>query len=266
MARPIIALLTDFGTSDPYVGAMKGSVLSICPDVTLVDLSHDIPPHDIRAGARLLAACCACYPAGTIFVAVVDPGVGGARRGIAVDTGEFRVVGPDNGLLAGLLDRHPPKRIVELTERKFQRATTSKTFEARDRFAPAAAWLAKGTAVAALGPTVHGFERLSWPAPLVGTRGIDGEVEAVDRFGNLISNIDRPAMELLLRCGRIEVCLGGREIPRLVATYAEAAPGELCALFGSTDHLEIAVNGASAAAHLGAGVGAPVTVYSREGL
>ncbi len=266
MARPVIAFLTDFGTRDPYVGAMKGVVLSICPDVTLVDLSHDIPPHDVRAGARLLAACCACYPAGTIFVAVVDPGVGGARRSIAADTGDYRVVGPDNGVLGAMLDRHPPKRLVELTERKFQRATVSRTFEGRDRFAPAAAWLARGTALAALGRPVQGFERLEWPVPVVRADGIDGEVESADRFGNLISNIDRAAVTVLLNDGPIDVCIADHDVPRLVATYGEAAAGELCALFGSTDHLEIAMNGGSAAAQIEAGVGATVTVRRRARL
>lgn len=266
MARPLIAFLTDFGTRDPYVGAMKGVVLSICPDATLVDLSHDIPPHDVRAGARLLAACCDCYPAGTIFVAVVDPGVGGARRSIAADTGDYRVVGPDNGVLGAMLDRHPPKRLVELTERKFQRPTVSRTFEGRDRFAPAAAWLARGTALPALGRSVQGFERLTWPAPVVGADGIDGEVDTADRFGNLISNIDRATVNLLLGDGPIDVSVAGCEIPRLVATYGEAAAGEPCALFGSTDHLEIAMNGSSAAAHFGADAGTPVTVRRRARL
>ena len=108
MARPVVALLTDFGTRDPYVAAMKGVVLSICPDVTLVDLTHDIPPHDVRAGARTLAACCAYYPPGTIFVAVVDPGVGTTRRGVAVDVGDYRLVGPDNGVL---VDRRERERV-----------------------------------------------------------------------------------------------------------------------------------------------------------
>jgi len=266
MARPIVAFLTDFGTRDPYVGAMKGVVLSICPDVTLVDLSHDIAPHDVRAGARALAACCDYYPAGTIFVAVVDPGVGSARRGIAVDTGEYRLVGPDNGVLSAVFERHPPRRVVELTERKYQRPTVSRTFEGRDRFAPAAAWLARGTALTALGRTVHGVERLTWPRPLVDADGVTGEVESVDRFGNLISNIGRPVVEALLRDGAIAIRLGDHDIPRLVATYAEAAAGDVCALFGSTDHLEIAVNGASASGHFGAGAGTAVTVRCRRPL
>lgn len=266
MARPVIALLTDFGTRDPYVAAMKGAVLSICPDVTLVDLTHDIPPHDVRAGARTLVACYACYPAGTIFVAVVDPGVGTSRRGLAVDVGDYRLVGPDNGLLGAVCDERPPKKIVELTDRKFQRATVSRTFEGRDRFAPAAAWLARGTAVAALGRAVADLTRLTWPVPAVTAGGLAGEVATVDRFGNLISNIGRPAVEALLRDGPVEIRLAGHEIPRLVATYAEAGAGDVCALFGSTEHLEIAVNGASAAGHFAAGAGTPVTVRRRTGV
>lgn len=263
MARPIIAFLTDFGTRDAYVGAMKGVVLGICPDVTLVDLTHDIPPHDVRAGARVLAASCPYYPVGTIFVAVVDPGVGSARRALAVDTGDYRLVGPDNGVLSAVLDAHPPKRIVELTERKYQRPTVSRTFEARDRFAPAAAHLAKGVAVTLLGRGTSGYERLDWPQPVVAADRIDGEVESVDRFGNLVTNIPRATVERLLRDGPIDLRLGGHDVPRLVTTYAEAACGEVCALFGSTDHLEVAVNGGSAAGQLGDGVGARVVVQRR---
>lgn len=263
MTRPVVAFLTDFGTADPYVAAMKGVVLSICPDVTLVDLTHDLPPHDVRAGARTLAACYAYYPAGTIFVAVVDPGVGTTRRGVAVDVGDYRLVGPDNGVLSAVCDERPPKKIVELTDRKFQRPTVSRTFEGRDRFAPAAAWLAKGTAVTALGRGLHDLTRLVWPAPAVTGEGIAGEVASVDRFGNVISNISRPAVDALLRDGPVEIRLGSHAVPRLVAAYAEAGAGEVCALFGSTDHLEIAVNGASAAGHFAAAAGTPVTVRRR---
>jgi S-adenosylmethionine hydrolase len=263
LARPIIAFLTDFGTRDAYVGAMKGVVLAICPDVTLVDLTHDIPPHDVRAGARVLAASCPYYPPGTIFLAVVDPGVGSARRALAVDTGDYRLVGPDNGVLGAVLDAHPPKRIVELTERKYQRPTVSRTFEARDRFAPAAAHLAKGVAVTLLGRGTTGYERLEWPQPIVAADRVDGEVESVDRFGNLVTNLGRGAVERLLRDGPIDIRLGEHDVPRLVATYAEAADGEVCALFGSTDHLEVAVNGGSAAERLAQGVGARVSVHRR---
>src|SRR5256886_14835179 len=138
MARPVIALLTAFGSKDHYAGTMKGGALGICPDATLVDISHDLPPHDVLGAALELAAAYKYFPAGTIFLVVVDPGVGSARRGIAAEAGEFKFVAPDNGVLSVALDEHPPKRIVELTERKYARASVSRTFEGRDRFAPAA--------------------------------------------------------------------------------------------------------------------------------
>jgi S-adenosylmethionine hydrolase len=133
-----MALLTDFGTADHYVGTMKGVALGICPELTLVDITHDIPAHDVRTGARQLAASYKYFPAGTVFLAVVDPGVGSGRRGLAVETADYRFVAPDNGLLSSVLDEMPARRVVELTERKFARPTISRTFEGRDRFAPAA--------------------------------------------------------------------------------------------------------------------------------
>src|SRR6186713_1180279 len=144
MSRPIIALLTDFGTRDHYSGVMKGVILGICPDVTLVDLSHDVPAHDVRFAAQELLATYKYFPAGTIFVAVVDPGVGTTRRGLAAEAGDRRLIGPDNGVLSAVFHEAPPKRVVELSERKYARPTVSRTFEGRDRFAPAAAFLAKG--------------------------------------------------------------------------------------------------------------------------
>jgi len=151
MARPTVALLTDFGTRDHYAGALKGVVLSVCPDATLVDIGHDIPAHDVIAGAFELAACYRYFPAGTIFLVVVDPGVGSSRRGIAADIGDYRFVAPDNGVLSAVFLESPPKKVVELTERKYARPTVSRTFEGRDRFAPAAGFLARGVALVSLG-------------------------------------------------------------------------------------------------------------------
>src|SRR5262245_37417772 len=132
MARPLIALLTDFGLRDHYAGTMKGVALGICPEAVLVDISHEIPPHDLVAGALELAACYRYFPAGTIFLVVVDPGVGTGRRGIAAEAGEYRFVAPDNGVLTLVFDETAPKRIVELTERRYARPTVSRTFEGRD--------------------------------------------------------------------------------------------------------------------------------------
>jgi S-adenosyl-L-methionine hydrolase (adenosine-forming) len=266
MPRPVIALLTDFGTRDHYVGTMKGVMLGICPDLVLVDISHEIPPQDVAAGALELAAAFRYFPAGTVFLAVVDPGVGSKRRAIAAEVGEHRFVAPDNGLLAPVFEERPPRRVVELTAPEYARPAISWTFEGRDRFAPAAAWLARGVHLEALGPPVSRPEGLALPRPVVSDAGVVGEVVRVDRFGNLITNIDRTTFDDVAARGGVEgveIVVGRHPIGRLAAIYAEAEPGALCALFGSSGHLEVAANGASAAAALGLGRGAPVHVTRR---
>ena len=258
--RPVIALLTDFGTVDHYAGTMKGVILGICPDVTLVDITHDIPPHDVMTGALELAAAYRYFPAGTIFVAVVDPGVGSARRGVAADTGDYRFVAPDNGVLTMVLRETPAKKIVELTERRYARPTVSRTFEGRDRFAPAAAWIAKGTQFAALGRPAADIQKLDIPLASADADAIHGRVLRVDRFGNLVTNIERKAVERLGQSSAITIDANGQRIARLVATYAELPADGVGALFGSTDHLELAAPSSSAAERLGLGRGAAVTV------
>ncbi len=151
------------------------------------------------AGALELAACYRYFPAGTVFLVVVDPGVGSARRGIAAETGDYRFVAPDNGVLSAVFRDTKPKRVVELTERKYARPTVSRTFEGRDRFAPAAGWLAKGIALSSLGKTIKDFRLLDLPSPKVTADEVTGEVVRVDRFGNLITNIDRRTFEHLAR-------------------------------------------------------------------
>jgi len=133
MARPIVALLTDFGTRDHYAGTMKGVVLGLAPDASLVDITHDVPPHDVLTASLELAASYKYFPPGTIFLVVVDPGVGSARRGLVAEVGDYRFVAPDNGVLTAVFHDHKPKRVVELTERRYARPTVSKTFEGRDR-------------------------------------------------------------------------------------------------------------------------------------
>lgn len=260
MSRPVIALLTDFGARDHYAGTMKGVALGICPEATLVDITHEVPAHDVLAGALELAASFRYFPSGTIFLVVVDPGVGSSRRGIAAEAGDYRFVAPDNGVLSAAFDEAAPRRVVELSERRYARATVSRTFEGRDRFAPAAAWLAKGVDLAALGRPAGAIHRLDLPQPRASADAIDGEVLRVDRFGNLVSNIDRKTFDNFAAQGGVAISVGGRAVAKIVSTYGDAAAGELCALFGSSDHLEIAVNGASAAAELGAGRGAALQV------
>jgi len=260
VARPIIALLTDFGTIDHYAGTMKGAALTICPDATLVDISHDVPPHDILAGALELQASFRFFPPGTVFLVVVDPGVGSTRRGIAAEAGDYRFVAPDNGVLSGVFEEVAPKRVVSLTERRYARPTISRTFEGRDRFAPAAAWLAKGAEMAALGSPVRDYVRIEIPHATQDGDRIVGQVLRVDRFGNLVTNIPRPLVDRLTAGGPIDILAQGHAIGALVETYAGAAPGAPCALFGSSECLEIALNGGDAAAHLGLAAGAVVEV------
>jgi len=258
--RPVIALLSDFGSRDHYAGTMKGVMLGICPDATLVDITHGVPPHDVLDGALQLAAACRYFPPGTVFLAVVDPGVGSARRGIAAETGDYRFVAPDNGVLTLALRDFPPKRVVELTERRYARPTVSRTFEGRDRFAPAAAWLAKGIQLTALGRPVTDFQRLDVPAPEISDDRVRGVVLRIDQFGNVVTNIDRRTFEAVARGRAVQVSADGHGVEQIVATYAEIPVGGVCALFGSTDHLELAANAASAAERLGIGRGAVVDV------
>ena len=263
MAKPVVALLTDFGTRDHYAGTMKAVVLGICPDVTLVDITHDIPPHDMMTATLELAASYKYFPSGTIFLVVVDPGVGSTRRGIAAEAGDYRFVAPDNGVLTAVLRESPAKRVVELTERRYARPTVSRTFEGRDRFAPAAAWLAKGINLSALGRSAGNIQELAIPSPEIAGDMLSGEVLRVDRFGNLVTNIDRKLFEKFAHNNGIEIAAAAHLIGRVVATYADAAAGEVCALFGSTDHLEIALNAGSASDRLSLGRGAPVTIRKK---
>ncbi len=258
--RPVIALLSDFGSRDHYAGTMKGVMIGICPDITLVDITHDITPHDVHEGALQLAAAYRYFPSGTIFLAVVDPGVGSPRRGLAAEAGDYRFVAPDNGLLTAVFHELPPKRVVELTERRYARPTVSRTFEGRDRFAPAAAWLAKGIQLSALGRAVTSFQQIDLPQPTADEARLSGIVVHVDRFGNLVTNIDRRAFEAFAGNRPVILTVGGHPVAGVVATYADIRAEEICGLFGSTDHLEFAANGGSAAAAMAVTRGAVVEV------
>ncbi|HUF46604.1 MAG TPA: SAM-dependent chlorinase/fluorinase [Vicinamibacterales bacterium] len=255
MARPIIALLTDFGSRDHYAGVIKGVILGIVPDVTIIDVLHDLPAHDVPFAARELEATYKYFPAGTIFLVVVDPGVGTMRRGLAAEVGDWKFVAPDNGVLTGVFRETEPRRVVELTERRYARPTVSRTFEGRDRFAPAAAWLAKGIQLPAFGRSVPDYLMLEVPQAVLSGDTLRGEVVRIDRFGNVVTNLDRATCERLTDGATVQLLVGGRPISRIVSTYADLQPEEVGALFGSTDHLECAAPATSAAARLGVQVG-----------
>jgi S-adenosylmethionine hydrolase len=261
---PLIALLSDFGTRDQYAGTMKGVMLGIAPEAVLVDLTHEILPHNILHGALQLAAAVPYFPAGTIFLGVVDPGVGTPRRALAVEAGDYRFVAPDNGLLTAALEISPPRRIVELTEKRYARPTMSRTFEGRDRFAPAAAWLARGVDVAALGRTLENYEKLEIPQPEVRADRLRGAVLFVDRFGNTVTNIDRAALDRFAQGKPVAIAAPGLTDAPLVETYGDIAGDQICGLFGSTDRLELAARSSSAADRLAIGSGAIVEIGLAE--
>src|SRR6478672_6237119 len=233
--RPVIALLSDFGTRDHYAGTMKGVMIGICPDVTFVDITHEITPHDVVEGALQLAASCRYFPDGTIFLAIVDPGVGSPRRGIAAEAGDFRFVAPDNGVLTAVFQEAAPKRVVELTERRYARPTVSRTFEGRYRFAPAAAWLARGVHLTAFGRAITDYQMLDLAPPEFNGTVLRGRVVRVDHFGNVVTNLDRRSCEKLTDgAGAVQLTVGAHTIARIVSTYADLAPGVVFALSATT--------------------------------
>lgn len=248
---PIITLTTDFGLSDPFVGAMKGGILGIAPNATLIDLCHDVPPQNILVGALMLEAACPYFPTGTIHVAVVDPGVGSERAPIAIETEQGRFVGPDNGLFTAILERDPMRRAVRLTNPVYHRHPVSATFHGRDLFAPVAAHLAAGAPFEDLGEPIRELVSLPLPRPVPRDGGLELHILHVDRFGNLVTDL-RPD-DLARFAGNRPVLLrvGETEIAGIRRTYADVERGEPVAYFGSAGRLEIAVREGSAAEWLG---------------
>ena len=263
MTTPLIALLTDFGTADTYVGVMKAVIVSLAPEARLVDLTHEVRPHDIRDGAFRLFSAAPYFPKKTIFLAVVDPGVGSARKGLIARAGEWTLVGPDNGLFTYFWLHFPDTEAYELSSNDHRLPVVSDTFHGRDIFAPAAAWAARAV------PPRHFGERIKQPlslgslTPLRSRSRVDGEVIHVDRFGNLVSNLSTRWMR---RAG-IELdtgwhlLVGGKKIRRLVRTYAEAKPDEPVALWGSSGFLEISVREKNASSILGATTGTEIHLH-----
>jgi S-adenosylmethionine hydrolase len=259
----IITFTTDFGTSDTYAGQLHGAARSVCPDAILVDLTHEVPAHDVAAGAYLLDSGYRAFPRGTIHVAVVDPGVGTSRRAVGVRSERYYFLAPDNGILSRVLEDERVESAHVLEAAHYRREAVSATFEGRDVFAPAAAWLARGVDLSNFGPRAGDLVRLP-PAtrPEAGGRA-RVRVVFVDRFGNAVLDVKRADLAPPLREGpaarRLVVRLhGGREISELRRTYGEGAGDEPFLLFGSSGYLEIAVREGSAAERLGLARGSEI--------
>lgn len=252
----VITLTTDFGLRDPFVGIMKGVILGINAEVKLVDVSHEIASFDTLEAAFALVRSYSYFPDGTIHVAVIDPGVGSARRPILASTGRAHFIGPDNGVFSLIYECEPSTAVRHITADRYFLKSVSHTFHGRDIFAPAAAWLSQGVPPEELGPRITDAVRLPIAAPERAADGaINGAVIHVDKFGNLFTNL-RPTD--FPRRQRFRLLVNDREISRLVEGYAEGEPGELFAIVGSAGFVEIAANQSSAAAELRAGRGAAV--------
>jgi hypothetical protein len=257
---PIITFTTDFGTGSPYVAAMKGVVLSICPGVTLVDITHDVPAQDVRHASVVLDGVCERFPAGTIHVVVVDPGVGTDRAIVYAEIANQCYVGPDNGVLSRLAERTAPSEIIRLDCPRYWLPEISHTFHGRDIMAPVAAHLARGVEPGELGPAHEGLMAIEGFDVRIDARRIDGAVEEIDSFGNLITNITAEMLHGWPVDERVCTVCNIFETWGIWSTYGEQPSGTLVALIGSSGRLELAVVDDNAAERLGLHPGTPVTI------
>ncbi|HWY02299.1 MAG TPA: SAM-dependent chlorinase/fluorinase [Candidatus Acidoferrum sp.] len=264
--RPIITLTTDFGTSDHFVGTMKGVIVDIVPDVQIVDITHAVQAFDVLDGALAISQAYSYFPNGTIHLVVVDPGVGTARRPILASSDGYHFVAPDNGVLSMVYAREERIHVRQITSEHYFRQPVSNTFHGRDIFAPVAAYLAKFVESDKFGDEIEDYVRFAAPKPkAAGENRIRGVVLKVDRFGNLITNVtpaDAPA--LFAESTTFKIVVGTREITDIRKTFAEGGPGEVFGVLGSMGYLEIVANRAAAAQITGAGKGSEVSIFLGE--
>ena len=266
-----LAIITDFGYRDNYAGVMKGVIASIAPTATIIDITHGVVAQCTAAGAIALREAWRYFPQRTVFLAVVDPGVGTARAPIAIETrAGARFVGPDNGILWMAASQAGIKRIVKLTSARHRLNNVSATFHGRDIFAPAAAYLWRGTPISALGPSLDpaSIVQAELPSPVASAREVRGEVIYVDGFGNLVTNIDRHVAEQFgprFQHKSLSVRIKRGAAMRLIDAYGDAPKGVPLAIFGSFNLLEVAIRDGNAAMHFAAGPGTPVSLIAAPG-
>ncbi len=264
MKRPlsgIITLVTDFGLRDSYVGTMKGVILKICRDATIVDVAHEVKPQDLLEASFVLESCYRFFPDGTIHIVVVDPGVGGTRRPILVESGAHLFIGPDNGVFSRIYAADACT-VRHLTGERFRLPHISDTFHGRDIFAPAAAHLLNGAAPSEMGPIVHDPFRQDPPRPVVWKDQLTAEVIHIDSFGNIITNVPRTLFEDFLSGRRFKIIVNAKSIESVSRTYQDVERGRPVALFGSMELLEIAIHSGRADRRIGAGRGDPVQILA----
>ncbi len=258
----IIALLTDFGTRDWFVGSMKGVILGINPAVSVVDITHAVSQGNIRASALALMASYRCFPKKTIFTVVVDPGVGSSRRAIVADTGFYCFVAPDNGVLSFVLREQNKPVVYAIENDTYFRKSVSTTFHGRDIFAPVAAYLSTGISPVTVGPEVKKWITISWPELLIAENDVTGVVIYIDHFGNAFTNITSESIKHLLKPTCYIPGEPTKELP-IVHFYEEVPDGEACALINSAGYLEIAVNNGNAAEQYALAIESTVRIHCR---
>ena len=261
MSNPIITLTTDYGTNDHLAGVLKGVILRIAPNATLVDISHQVTPYDLLDGALTIGTAYQYFPPRTVHLVVVDPGVGTERRPILVAAEQQYFVAPDNGVLSLVYDRETNVLVRHITAEHYFLNPVSKTFHGRDVFAPVAAWLAKTYQTEAMGEEITDYARFTLPRAKTAGSTLKGVVLRVDVFGNLLTNLraeDLP--EAMIASGKIALEVGGKRVEKLAQTFAQGQAGEPLAILGSSGFLEIAVNKGHAARILGVNRGAEVTL------
>ncbi len=258
--RPLITLLTDFGTQDSFVGEMKGSIARICPEATVIDLTHELPSHNVERAAFAWKLATASFPKGSVHVGVVDPGVGTARNALAAEIDGSYFVCPDNGLLSWILDEAASVHVVAADNPAFWAPQISNTFHGRDVFAPVAAHLARGTELASIGNVLRTPVRLKLTRPHLRGEQIIGHAVLADRFGNVLTDLPNSLLEI---ASKVE--FAGR-FCKPARTFAEGRPGELLVLQGSHGYLEIALNLASVVAELSDALTSEVKLHLKDKL
>jgi S-adenosylmethionine hydrolase len=263
VSNPIITLTTDYGTDDHLAGTLRGVILNVNPDATVVDITHNVTPYDVLEGALAIGSAYRYFPPRTIHVVVVDPGVGTERRPLLVRADTQYFLAPDNGVLSVIFERETALSVYHLTQEHYFLRPVSRTFHGRDIFASVAGWFSKVWQPQAMGEEVTDFKRFALPKAKNENGTLTGVILRIDNFGNLLTNLspgDIP--EGILKTGTVQMRVNDREVKRLVANFAQGEAGEAVAIIGSTGYLEIAVNKGSAARLLAAGRGASVTLVT----
>lgn len=258
----VIGLLTDFGLNDNFVGVMKGVIYRINPQAKIVDLCHEIESHNIYDAAFLLKSSYPYFPEGTVFLIVVDPGVGSERKSVIVETEKYIFVAPDNGVLSFLTERDI-KRIIQITNEEYFLKPVSRTFHGRDIFAPVAAHLSRGKKIEKFGTAIKKIKKLKFSEPQIKNNRLMGEVMYVDHFGNLITNINQDAFLRFIEGNKFQIVIGKEKISKISSSYQEGEKGLPIAIFGSFDNLEISLYGDDASQRLNLNKGSKIYIEKK---